>query len=85
MHGRKRSKIMADELLRDVRVTKLMKATYNRWKIEIHDVLESHRIWEIVAGEIVKPIGVRTQDETVSNAKEINDWKAKDSKARSII
>lgn len=76
---------MTDEgLLRDVRVTKLMKTTYSRWKIEIRDVLESHRIWEIAAGGTTKPREQRTQEGIVSNAKEIDDWKAKDSKARSV-
>lgn len=77
---------MADEgLLRDARVTKLTKATYSRWKIEIRDVLESHRIWEVAAGRTIKPEEVKTPTGTVSNAKEIDDWKAKDSKARSVI
>ncbi|XP_025262484.1 uncharacterized protein LOC112637301 [Camponotus floridanus] len=77
---------MADEaFLKDVRVTKLTKATYGRWKIEIRDILESHRIWEVAAGTTLKPKEIKTQDGTVANTKEIDDWKVKDSKARSVI
>lgn len=77
---------MADEgLLRDVRATKLTKATYNRWKIEIRDVLESHRIWEIAARRTTRPNERKTQEDIVSYVKEIDDWKAKDSNARSVI
>lgn len=77
---------MADENFnREVRVTKLSKATYSRWKIEIRDALESHRIWEIAGGITVKPEEARNDDGTVSNSREIEDWKVKDSKARSII
>lgn len=64
-----------ESIHREIRVSKLCKATYARWKIEIRDVLESHNIWEIADGTETKP--------TV--AAEIKNWKAKDSKARSII
>lgn len=77
---------MIDEnSLRDIRVTKLTKATYDRWKIEICDVLESYRIWEITTGRTIKPNEVKSGDGIVTNVKEIDDWKAKDSKARSVI
>jgi len=77
---------MADEtFLKDVRVTRLTKATYNRWKIEIRDILESHRIWEVAAGITPKSKEIKAQDGTVTNTKEIDDWKVKDSKARSVI
>ncbi|XP_025270753.1 uncharacterized protein LOC112639817 [Camponotus floridanus] len=49
---------MADEnLIRDIQVTKLSKATYNRWKIEIRDALESHRIWEVASGKSDNTVG----------------------------
>ena len=48
-------------------------------------MLESHRIWEIAVGKVPKPSEVKTQGGGVANSKEIEDWKAKDSKARSII
>lgn len=77
---------MTDEnSLRDIRVAKLTKATYGRWKIEIRDVLESYRIWEITTGRTTKPNEVKSGDGIVTNVKEIDDWKAKDSKARSVI
>lgn len=76
---------MGDEnLVTDIRVTKLSKVTYNRWKIEIRDALESHRIWEIASGITIKPEEVRNEGR-IANIKEIEDWKVKDSKARSII
>lgn len=76
---------MADEIFsRDIRVTKLSKTTYSRWKIEIRDALESHRIWEIASGNVDQPQEV-SEAGIVKNKKEIEDWKAKDSKARSII
>jgi len=77
---------MVDEtFLKDVRVTRLTKETYNRWKIEIRDILESHRIWEVAAGTTPKSKEIKAQDGTVTNTKEIDDWKVKDSKARSVI
>lgn len=77
---------MADDgFLKDARVTKLTRATYGRWKIEIRDILECHRIWEIAAGTTLKPAEVKSQNGAVTNTKEIDDWKAKDSKARSVI
>lgn len=75
---------MADEnLIRDIRVTKLSKAIYNRWKTEIR--LESHRIWKVASGIIIKPEEVSNDSGLVVNKKDIEDWKVKDSKARSII
>lgn len=77
---------MAEESFsREIRVTKLSKATYNRWKIEIRDALESHRIWEIASGTADKPQEKRDESGTVTNRREVEEWKAKDSKARSII
>jgi len=77
---------MAEESFnRDIRVTKLSKASYSRWKIEIRDALESHRIWEIASGTVSKPQEVNISDGSTANRKEIEEWKAKDSKARSII
>ncbi|XP_011858586.1 PREDICTED: uncharacterized protein LOC105556124 [Vollenhovia emeryi] len=77
---------MADESLsRDIRVTKLSKAAYNRWRIEIRDALESHRIWEVASNVTVKPEETKTDDGAITNKREIEDWKVKDSKARSII
>jgi len=77
---------MAEESFsRDIRVTKLSKASYSRWKIEIRDALESHRIWEIASGTVSKPQEMNISDGSVTNRKEIEKWKAKDSKARSII
>lgn len=77
---------MSNEVfLKDIRVSKLTKSTYARWKIEIRDVLESHRIWEIAAGKMLKPNELKKEDGAVKNEKEIEDWKAQDSKARSII
>jgi len=77
---------MAEESFnRDIRVTKLLKASYSRWKIEIRDALESHRIWEIASGNVSKPQEINISDGSVTNRKEIEEWKAKDSKARSII
>jgi len=77
---------MAEESFnRDIRVTKLSKESYNRWKIEIRDALESHRIWEIASGTVSKPQEVNISDGSVANRKEIEEWKVKDSKARSII
>lgn len=76
---------MAEEnSIRDIRVTKLSKATYSRWKIEIRDALESHRIWEIAAGITIKPEEVMGENR-IANIKEIEDWRVKDSKARSIV
>lgn len=76
---------MADEsIIKDIRVAKISKATYNRWRIEIKDALESHRIWDIACGIITKPEEVKVEN-VVRNKKEIDDWRAKDSKARSII
>lgn len=76
---------MADEnFSRDIRVTKLSKVTYSRWKIEIRDALESHRIWDIASGNMEIPQEVSAAG-IVTNKKEIEDWKTKDSKARSII
>lgn len=67
---------MADEnLIRNIRVTKLSKATYNRWKIEIRDTLESHRIWKVVSGIIIKPEEVSNDSGLVVNRKDIKDWK----------
>jgi len=76
---------MAESSLKDIRVTKLTKATYNRWRIEIHDVLESYRIWDITTGRMSKPDEVISEQGIVMNIKEIDDWKTKDSKARSVI
>lgn len=77
---------MADEnALRDIRVTKISKATYSRWRIEIRDALESYRIWDITTGRTTKPTEVINATGIVTNVKEIDDWKAKDSKARSVI
>lgn len=77
---------MAEESFsREIRVTKLSKSTYNRWKIEIRDALESHRIWEIASNFSGKPQEVSNADGIVVNKKDIDDWKARDSKARSII
>lgn len=79
--------IMAEESFgRDIiRVTKLSKATYNRWKIEIRDALESHRIWEIANGIANKPQEKSDSTGVITNKKEIEEWKAKDYKARLII
>lgn len=74
-----------ENLIRDIRVTKLSKATYNRWKIEIRDALESHRIWQVASGIIIKPEEVSNDSGLVVNRKDIEDWKIKNSKARSII
>jgi len=71
--------------LRDIRVTKLTKATYSRWKIEIRDALESYQIWEVTTGKTTRPYEVRSEDGVVINVKEIDDWRVKDSKARSVI
>lgn len=71
--------------LRDIRVTKLTKATYSRWKIEIRDALESYQFWEVTTGRTTKPSEVRSEDGVVTNVKEIDDWRVKDSKARSVI
>lgn len=77
---------MAEESFsREIRVTKLSKSTYNRWKIEIRDALESHRIWEIASSFSGKPQEISNADGIVVNKKDIDDWKARDSKARSII
>lgn len=77
---------MADDNFgRDIRVSKLSKATYSRWKIEIRDALESHRIWEIASGITSKPQQINNVDGILMNHKEIEEWKARDSKARSII
>lgn len=82
----KKKKKMADEsTLRDIRVTKLTKATYGRWKIEIRDVLESYRIWEVTTRRTIKPTEVSSENGVVTNVKEIDDWKAKNSKAWSVI
>lgn len=65
---------MADEnSIREIRVTKLSKATYGRWKIEIRDALESHRIWEVAASISVKPEEARNNDGIILNSKEIED------------
>lgn len=65
---------MSDEVsLKNIRVTKLTKATYGRWKIEIHDILENHRIWKIAVKRTKKPVEVKTQDGIVTNIKEIDD------------
>jgi len=81
-----KGKKMIDEgSLRDIRVTRLTKATYSRWRIEIRDIIESHRIWDIAAGTTVKPKEVKNEQDNVTNAKEIDVWRAKASKARSII
>jgi len=49
------------------------------------DALESYRIWEIASGTVSKPQEVNISDGSTANRKEIEEWKAKDSKARSII
>lgn len=82
---KKKIKLADNGFLKDARVTKLTKATYGHSKIEIRDILECHRIWEVAAGTACKPREVKIQDGTVINIKEIDDWKAKDSKARSVI
>ncbi|XP_039307559.1 uncharacterized protein LOC120358218 [Solenopsis invicta] len=72
--------------LRDIRATKLRKATYSRWKIEIRDALESYQILEVTTRRTTKPSEVRSKDGVVmSNVKEIDDWRVKDSKAWSVI
>lgn len=80
---------MADKefegFLKDIRVTKLTKSTYARWKIQIRDVLECYRVWEIATGDIAKPVEIKNQDGTIVNIKDINDWRVKDSKARAVI
>ncbi|KAL6431960.1 hypothetical protein ACFW04_007410 [Cataglyphis niger] len=53
---------MADEGI--IRVTKLTKITYSRWKIEIRNALESHRTWEIADGIAIKPEKERNDDRT---------------------
>ena len=62
-----------------------MKATYGRWKIEIRDVLENYQIWKITTRRMIKSNEIKTEDGIVTNIKEIDNWKAKDSKARSVI
>lgn len=77
---------MADEsTTKDIRMTKLSKTTYSRWKIEIRDALESHRIWEIASSVSVVPEEIKNDQNVVINKREIENWKIKDSKDRSII
>ena len=69
---------MADEnFIREIRVTKLSKATYSRWKIEIRDALESHRIWEVAGGITIKPEEARNNDGIITNYKDIEDLEGK--------
>jgi len=64
--------------LRDIRVTKLTKATYSRWKRSV-TLLRAIKFGN-TTGKTTKPCEVRT----VINVKEIDDWRVKDSKASVI-
>lgn len=46
--------MMKEIFSRDIKVMKFSETTYSRWKIEIRNVLECCRIWEIADGFIQK-------------------------------
>lgn len=55
---------------KDIRVTKLSKTTYGRWKIEIQDIIKSYWIWEVATGIMVKPEEIRNNDCNITNKRE---------------